>query len=161
MFCFFKVQDDGHTLEILFSSGVDLTDNQMEMFNAIMMAFGSGVQAVYVHCLSQSDIFHNYMVFFYPFVCSDAFMPMLEGDSVIDFVYLFLQRIPKSICEAINIPESGVAMLLMNQDDWMQDEFVRCADGRPRFTSGWHHFALYYDLVPTLDVIMLHSMNNA
>ena len=29
-----------------------------------MMAFGYGVQGVYVHCLSQSDIFHSYLAFF-------------------------------------------------------------------------------------------------
>ena len=62
MCCFFVVEEEDDTPEILFSNGVELTDDQYDRLNAIMMAFGVGVKAVYVHCLSKTDIEHSYLV---------------------------------------------------------------------------------------------------
>ena len=46
-------------------------------------------------------------------------------------------------------------MLSLHQGNGMQTEYVQCADGRTRFTSGWDKFALHNDLIPGLDVMMM------
>ena len=91
---------------------------------------------------------------------SNLFAYAVEETISIDFLCLFMQRIPKSISEAVNIPVAGVAVLSMNQEDGVQADFARCADGRTRFTSGWYQFALHYDLVPGVNVMMFLSMDN-
>ena len=50
--------------ESVFSSGVQLTDQQWDRRNAIMLAFGAGVGASFVQCLSRKDIEHRYLISF-------------------------------------------------------------------------------------------------
>ena len=47
------------------SSGVQLTEQQRDRYNAIILAFGAGAGATFVHCLSCTDIEHNYLVSFF------------------------------------------------------------------------------------------------
>ena len=47
----YGVQDDGDMPESVFSIGVQLTEQQWDRRNAIMLAFGAGVGASFVHCL--------------------------------------------------------------------------------------------------------------
>ena len=58
------VQDDGDMPESVFSSGVQLTEQQWDRRNAIMLAFGAGVGASFVQCLSRKDIEHRYLISF-------------------------------------------------------------------------------------------------
>ena len=166
MCCFFVVEEEDDTPEILFSNGVELTDDQYDRLNAIMMAFGVGVKAVYVHCLSKTDIEHSYLVCilckpFYFVLLSSHKLSIEPTISFLNNVFAYLlQRIPKAITESIELPTSGVAMLSLHQGNGMQAEFVRCADGRTRFTSGWDHFAMHNDLKPGMDVMMMFYMDN-
>ena len=61
-FHFPAVHHEGHPPETVFSSGVVLTEEQQQRYNAIMMAFGGGADATFVHVLSSSDIEFNYSV---------------------------------------------------------------------------------------------------
>ena len=64
------------------------------------------------------------------------------------------------ITDSVELRTSGVAMLSLHQGNGIQAEFVRCADGRTRFTSGWDHFTMYNDLIPGLDVMTMFYMDN-
>jgi hypothetical protein len=66
----------------------------------------------------------------------------------------YLQRIPKEIVKALNIPKKGWVILSMGEyDNKHEASYYTTADGRIHFESGWAEFVKEFDLETCIIVL--------